>query len=206
MVLYLVHTIKKGHVLYSCICGALDKYQVLYWVTARLTDWGRLTGILGNWHSCHECWDRHSLSRRGLFPKALTLSRGARFISWCLRPFFLEKRQQGSRHFLNCQACVGYNPVSGSHTEKGHVLNFCIWWALDKYQVLHWVKTWLTWLGHTSAEHVDQDMWIKLGVVLALVTIIHGHLTWIQESRHSWQACLYIYLYNFILGYWVSIL
>ena len=52
-----------------------------------------------------------SLNLRGLSPQALTLLRGARFITWYLRRPFLEECWQGPRHFWSHQKYLGYGPA-----------------------------------------------------------------------------------------------
>ena len=61
------------------------------------------------------------------------LSRGARFIVWCLRCPFLREYRRSSKCFWNRRACVAYGPASGSHSENGIVPNSHIREVLEKY-------------------------------------------------------------------------
>ena len=71
----------------------------------------------------------------GTVLQVLTLSSGARLITWRMTCLSLGKFRWGSMHFWNRRACIGYASVPGSYNKKafchtrayvGHSTNTCI--------------------------------------------------------------------------------
>ena len=67
--------------------------------------------------------------------QALTLLRGARFITWCLRSLFLEESQQGPRHFCSHQTCLGNSPAPGPTKKEALFHTHPICGTYNKYQL-----------------------------------------------------------------------
>ena len=102
---------------------------------SRYVSQGRLTWATGTRHSCHAHRDRWSSSLRGPSPQALTLSRGARYIVWCLRRSYLGKCRRGQSHFWGCWSCLGYGPAPGQ-LKKALCHTRSVGGTYDKYYVL----------------------------------------------------------------------
>ena len=80
-----------------------------------------------------------SLSLRRPSPQNLTLTGGARIITWHLWRIFLGECWQSSRHFWNLPAYVGYGLMHDTHNKKGLVPYLRIHGTLYKYQWLYLV-------------------------------------------------------------------
>ena len=80
--------------------------------------------------------DTAILESQGAITQALSLSGGARFITWRPRLLILEEYRRVSRHFWNPQACVGNSPAPGTYNIKGFVPNSRVSRVHDKYQFM----------------------------------------------------------------------
>ena len=134
-------------------------------------------------HPCYAANTDILLEPQQAVIQTLTLSGGARFVTWRLRRTFLGECQRGSRYFGEIRACRGYGP---SHTFKK---------AMSTFACL---------VGHsTNTLNIDNCCATTQQFVYLIVYFAHHPFILLQTDGLLWYFRMDIFRFVFDLSSYV---
>ena len=162
--------------------------------------------------------DRHPRASGGR-PQALTLLRGARFISWCLQCLFLGECRRDPKPFWSHRACLAYGPALGPAYKKVSCHTRPVGGTKDKYRLPPSSRTWQFWMDpstcSTNTYFVYMFCFYVLYICFCSGTLVPpnfsssmssflpltGHYSSISENAHRHQNTRFSLVYQINLPF-----